>query len=358
MVVAVAVALLAGGGEVAPQPEPDGAADRLAPSLLAGQRLIAGWEGERPPRGLRRLIRSGGVAGVILFADNVPSRSRARTTVRELQRLPRPPGLEPPLLVMIDQEGGQASRLPGPPEASAAAIGARGRDYALEQGRATGRSLARLGINVDLAPVLDVAAPGGALARDQRAFGDDPAAVIEAGVEGFAAGLAEAGVAATAKHFPGIGAIRTSTDLAAQRIRRPPEALRAVDLPPFEAFVAAGGEPVMLGLAAYPAIDDRPAALSRPIATGELRGRLGFEGVSITDALDAAAAREFGTDAEVALAAVRAGNDLLLYPDFRAARAAGRLLRRRLRSGALDEAGFAAAADRVLALRARLDGGG
>lgn len=351
------MALLGGGEEAAP-PEPRAAADRLPPGLLAGGRLIAGWEGERPPRGLRRLIRSGGVAGVILFADNAPSRSRVGATIRGLQRLPRPPELERPLLVMIDQEGGQASRLPGPPEASAAAIGARGADYAREQGRATGRSLARLGVNVDLAPVLDVAAPDGALARERRAFGDTPGAVIEAGVEGFAAGLAEAGVAATAKHFPGIGAAASSTDLAPQRIRRSPQTLRAVDLLPFEAFVAAGGELVMLALAAYPEIDERPAALSRPIATGELRGRLGFAGVSITDALDAAAAREFGTDAEVALAAVRAGSDLLLYPDFRDARAAGRLLRRRLRSGALDRAGFVAAVDRVLALGTRLEGGG
>ncbi len=350
------VLILAGGGNEEPaSPEPSPiSSGSLEPRLLAGQRLLAGWDGRRPPRGLRRLIRGGGIAGVILFADNAPDRRSARISLRRLQRLPRPPGLELPLLVLVDQEGGRVRRLAGPPADSAERIGARGRGYAFAQGEATGTSLARVGVNVDLAPVLDVARPGSALDREQRSFGSTPDAVIETGVDGFAAGLAAAGVAATAKHFPGIGAIATNTDLAPQRVRLSAAELRAVDEPPFAAFVADGGELVMLALATYPALAERPAALSRRVVGGELRGRLGFEGVTITDALDAAAARSFGSTAAVALAAIRAGNDLLLYPDWREARVVGRLLRRRLRSGRLDREAMEEAGGRVLALRSRL----
>lgn len=331
--------------------ESHGPVAELDAASLAGQRLIAGWDGEAVPRGLRRQIRSGGVAGVILFADNIPSPARARRTIRRLQRLPRPAGLEAPLLAMVDQEGGRVRRLDAPPVESAAEIGARGQEYAFAQGRRTGEALSRLGFNVDLAPVLDVARPGGAIEAEQRAYAGDAAGVIAAGVEGFAAGLREGGVLATAKHFPGIGAARVNTDRAPQRIELPDGELEEVDEAPFAAFVDAGGELVMLGLAAYEGRSERPAAFSPKLVQGELRGRLGFEGVTITDGLGAAAAAEFGDPRQVALAAERAGNDLLLYSDWRAARDARRLLARRLRRGDLDSERFGTAAARVLELR-------
>ncbi len=304
--------------------------------------------------GLRRLIRTGGVAGLILFADNVGSRERTRRTIARLQDL-RPAG-SPPLLVMVDQEGGAVARVPGPPSASAAEMGARGADFAREQGRLTARSLRGLGIGVDLAPVLDVGRPGGAIAGEGRSFGDSPGTVIDAGVRGFAAGLRAGRVAATAKHFPGLGTVATNTDLAAQSIALPKRRLRRTDEAPFAAFARSGGELVMVGLATYTAFSDRPAAFSRAIATGELRGRLGFKGVSITDGLGAAAAHAFGSDGEIALAAARAGNDLLLYSDWHRARDAGALLRRRLAAGALARASFERSAERVLVLRRKLGG--
>lgn len=343
--------MLASGDQPEPDAQSEGPAAGLDAASLAGQRLIAGWDGETVPRGLRRQIRSGGVAGVILFADNIRSAAGARRTIRRLQRLPRPAGLEAPLLVMVDQEGGQVRRLDVPPAESAAEIGARGQEYAFAQGRRTGEALSRLGFNVDLAPVLDVARPGSAIEAEQRAYADDAAGVIAAGVEGFAAGLRDGGVLATAKHFPGIGAAKVNTDRAAQRIELPEGELEEVDEAPFAAFVDSGGELVMLGLAAYEGHSERPAAFSPKLVQGELRGRLGFEGVTITDGLGAAAAAEFGEPRQVALAAERAGNDLLLYSDWRAARDARRLLARRLRRGDLDSERFGTAATRVLALR-------
>ncbi len=349
---------IAGGSEDAARDEesatPAGLAAALDFRALAGQRLIAGWDSAEPPDGLFKLIREGGAAGVILFEDNVTGDAATRRTINRLQRA-RPAGTDR-LLVMVDQEGGQVERVIGPPEASAEEMGVRGTEYARAQGRATGRRLADLGFNVDLAPVLDVARPGGAIDREQRSFGRQPATVEQVGVEGFTAGLRESGVAATAKHFPGIGAVSTNTDFAAQKLRLTREELRELDEEPFAAFTRAGGELVMLGLATYPAFADRPAAFSRSLATGELRGRLGFEGVSITDGLGAAAAQQFGSDAEIALAAAGAGADLLLYSDWRDARDAGRLFLRRLRSGQLDSAAFEVSAARVLALRSTQPG--
>jgi beta-N-acetylhexosaminidase len=329
------------------------AASRLTAPQLVGQRIVLGFAGNRVPGAVRRTIGEGGAAGVVLFADNLPSRAAARNLIAELEAIPHPPGLRDPLLVMTDQEGGQVKRLDGPPDASAAAMAAAGAAYSREQGRAAGGSLRELGINVDLAPVLDVARAGGAIARTERAFGASAAAVAETAVP-FARGLREAGVAATAKHFPGFGAARANTDFSVQRIALSRSELRRVDQAPYRPFIAAGGELVMLSTAIYPAFSPRPAAFSRAIATGELRRRLGFEGVSITDALETVAVRDFGGPAQAGLAAAEAGTDLLLFTaPGPAARARGALLRG-LRSGALPRAAFEESVGRVLRLRHRL----
>jgi beta-N-acetylhexosaminidase len=172
----------------------------------------------------------------------------------------------------------------------------------------------------------------------------------------FAVGLQARGVAAAAKHFPGLGAVRGDTDAVLQRILLSKSALRRIDEEPFRRFVESGGELVMLSEAIYPAFSPEPAAFARPIATGELRDRLGFEGVSMTDALDTASALAQGSPTEAGVAAVRAGADLLLFTDSLAAGQAQRTLAERLRGGALDRASFEESVGRVLRLRHRLAG--
>jgi beta-N-acetylhexosaminidase len=356
IVVAVLVVVIASGSgdDGSPAPEPAASAPQLSPRQMAGQRLIAGFDGTHAPKGLERMIASGRLAGVILFADNVESPARTTRTIASLQAIERPAGLEQPLAVMVDQEGGAVRRIPGPPTASAAEMARRGAGYAAAQGRRTAAALLDYGVNVDLAPVLDLARPGSAIAAEGRSFGSAPSRVADVGVGGFAAGLREGGVAATAKHFPGLGAATVNTDLEAQSIGVPLRRLRALDEAPFSAFADSGGELIMLSLASYSALGDRPAALDRAVAAGELRDHLGFAGVSITDSLDAAAARAFGDRDRVALAAVRAGTDLLLYGDWRTARGVGRTLAAQLRSGALERAPFTDSVARVLALRETL----
>lgn len=329
-------------------------AETLPAKLLAGERIVAGFDGTVVSPALRAAIGEGRIAGVALFADNFPSRSAGRRLIARLQAIPRPPKLRDPLLVMTDQEGGLVKRLGGAPTASAQEMGARGPAFSARQGRRTAANLRDVGVNVDLAPVLDVGRPGGVIAGTKRSFGATASRVAGAAVP-FAEGLqAGGGVAAAGKHFPGFGAARENTDFSVERIDLSKRELRAVDEQPFEAFAAAGGEVVMLSTAVYPAFSDAPAAFTRSIATGELRNRLGFDGVTVTDALETPAVDHFGTTAEAAVAGVRAGDDILLYARLAPAERAWEALVAQLRSGRLDRAEFEQAAQRVLDLRAGL----
>jgi beta-N-acetylhexosaminidase len=320
---------------------------------LAGERIVVGLSATRVSAKLREAIHEGRVAGVVLFAANFPSRAAGQQLIRRLQAIHRPPALRDPLLIMVDQEGGLVKRVSGAPTASAREMGVRGPAFSARQGRRTAANLRDLGLNVDLAPVLDVARPGGVIAETERGFGRTPERVRATAIP-FAKALQAGGVAATAKHFPGFGAAGENTDFAVERIDLSKRELRKVDEAPYPAFIAAGGKVVMLSTAIYPAFSDKPAAFTRSIATGELRDRLGFEGVSITDALETVAVRNFGGPEKAGLAAIRAGADLLLFAELRPAVKAWRSLVRRLRAGALDRDQFEVAAQRVLNLRAEL----
>ncbi len=328
------------------------AAEQLSVRHLAGQRIVVGFPGTEVPGGVREMIREGKVAGVILFSDNFPSREAGRRLVARIQHVPRPRGLRDSLLVMIDQEGGLVKRIGGAPTASAAGMGARGTRFSREQGRRTARNLLNVGVNVNLAPVLDVARPGSDTAATSRGFGSTAERVKDTGVA-FANAMQKRGVAATAKHFPGLGAATRDTDFAVQRIRLSKRKLRRVDEAPYERFAAIRGAMVMLSTAIYPAYSGKPAAFARPIATRELRTRLGFRGVSITDALGTVSVGAFGGPAKAGLSAAKAGTDLLLFTDYRAGASAYRALRKKLRAGSLDRNRFERSVQRVLALRHR-----
>jgi beta-N-acetylhexosaminidase len=332
-------------------PGPD--AGQLSQRELAGERLVAGFRGEDPPAALRRMIARGELAGVILFSNNFDTRVEAAHLVRGLQSIRRPRRLRYPLLVMVDQEGGPIRRLPGPPAESAAQMGERGAAFSHRRGALAGRGLRRAGFNVDLAPVLDVGRAGGAIDSERRSFGATPRQVELAGLA-FADGLRGKGVAATAKHFPGLGAAQINTDFGVARIDLAKAKIRGLDEAPFAGFVHAGGELVMMSNAIYPAFSERPAVFSPALASGELRGLLGFEGVSISDALEAAAAQAYGGPAKLARAAATAGTDLLLFKSYRTAERAGVALREALAKRTLRRAEFLTSAQRVLELRASL----
>jgi beta-N-acetylhexosaminidase len=337
-------AIIDGDGEPA-RPPPDPLAG-VTLEQLVGQRLMVRMTGSATPE-LVALARRGAIGGVILFPPPDGSPEELSREVERLQRAARE-GENPPLLVAIDQEGGEVKRLPGPPDLSPAQLGADADEAAARtQGSDTAAYLARLGISVDLAPVLDVPEPGSFVAA--RAFGTDPDTVSRIGVA-FAEGLAGGGVAATAKHYPGLGSATVNTDLAPSVVEAPRSALRDA-MAPFQAAVESGIGLVMLSNATYPALDsERPAALSAPIVR-ELRQRLGFDGVVITDDLLAGAIASTRSAPDAAVDAARAGADVLLFARATDPEAVHDALLRAARNGSLERAGLEASYMRISALK-------
>jgi beta-N-acetylhexosaminidase len=284
---------------------------------LAGQRVIYSYAGLTPPRSLLEAIRAGEAGGVIFFAPNISSRSQIRAVIAQLQQAARSSPQHRKLLMMTDQEGGPVRRLPGAPTLSEKQIGASANSIALARSAAggAGRNLASAAINVNLAPVLDVyRQPGNFIDEFGRSYSNSGANVAALG-EAFISSQQQTGVAATAKHFPGLGAaIRSqNTDLTPVTLNISLNTLRTVDEVPYRAAVAAGVKLVMTSWAIYPALDaHRPAGLSSAVIQRELRGRLGFRGVTITDGIEAGAVTAYGGLARRIVLAAAAGADLIL----------------------------------------------
>jgi beta-N-acetylhexosaminidase len=307
--------------------------------------VVFAFSGTEVPVNLRKRIHRGEAAGVILFGANVASIGQVRRMTRELQAIRRPRGLRAPLIVMTDQEGGLVKRLPGAPDRSPPNMTSTA--IARDQGRATARTLRAAGVNIDLAPVVDVARPGSQMEREGRSFGRSTRTVsTRAGA--FVAGLRTGGVAATAKHFPGFGAAGANTDATSVVIRSSLGTLRRVDEPPFTAVRA---PLVMISSAIYPALSQQPALLSRRVVTGELRRHLGFRGVTVTDSLNAGALLREGS---VLQRAIRAGDDLLLFTSYGASAHAVERLATLLRRGRLNRTVAGRSVERILALRRQL----
>ena len=290
---------------------------RLSAQQLAGQRIIYAYAGLKPPASLLSAIRAGEAGGVIFFAPNVASVSQLRGVIAQLQRASLASPLHTRLLMLTDQEGGEVRRLPGPPALSEKQIGqsANGALLAAAAGAGAGVNLRGAGVNVNLAPVLDVYRQAGNFIDEfQRSYSSNPATVARLG-RAFISAQQGKGVAATAKHFPGLGTAGRSqnTDLRPVKLNASLATLRAVDEAPFKSAIAAGVKLVMTSWATYPALDaSRPAGLSSKVIGGELRGRLGFKGVTITDGIDAGSLTPFGSLSRRAVLAAAAGADLIL----------------------------------------------
>ncbi len=326
----------------------------LTPAQLAGQRVVYGFEGTTPPPDLVARIRRGEAGAVLLLGSNTPTNAAARALISRLQAIPRPAALDRPLLVMIDQEGGPVRRLKGPPERSGAELGAAGPAAARAAGLAAGRLLRSVGANVNLAPVADVGRPGSALVAEGRIAGTSAARVTRVTVA-FSAGLADAGVAASPKHFPGLGAAPANTDAGSVRIPLSATVLRGVDMRPFRALIEQGVPMVMLSTAIYPSLDAvNPAALSRSISTVQLRTGLGFQGVSVSDDLDTPALEPIGGPGTVGVRAAGAGTDMLIYAGYDSGARAATAIARSISSGALSRAAAERSVARIMALRGEL----
>lgn len=333
----------------------------LTSRQLAGQRVIGSYAGLTPPASLLTSIRNGQLAGVIFFGNNISSETQIARVVRQLRQAQAHSPVKLPLLLMTDQEGGQVRRLPGQPALSEKQIG-QAKDpvaAATAAGTGAGKNLAGVGMNVNLGPVLDVYyQTGNFIDEYQRSYSSHPAVVSTLG-RAFITAQQRNGVAATAKHFPGLGsaARNQNTDTGPVTLNVPLAKLHTVDEVPYPAAIAAGVKLVMVSWAVYPALDaKRPAGLSPAVIQQELRGRNRFTGVTITDALEAGALKAFGSTAQRAVTAAGAGMDLILCSAQEASQSesATTALASALTSKRLSTATFNAALSRVTALRASL----
>ncbi|MGH3097071.1 MAG: glycoside hydrolase family 3 N-terminal domain-containing protein [Streptosporangiales bacterium] len=331
---------------------------KLTPIQRAGQRVIFSYPGAAPPASLLDRISAGEVGGVIFFGENITSRTQIASVVRQLREAHQEGPVRLPLLLMTDQEGGIVRRLPGEPVLSEKQVGASADPVAAatDAGTGAGRNLAGVDMDTNLAPVLDVfREPGNFDDQFGRSYSMDPHICAECGAA-FITAQQRLGVAATAKHFPGLGAAtrKQNTDLTQVTLDVPLADLRSIDELPFRAAIATGVDLVMASWAVYPALDPRlPAGLSPTIIQRELRHRLRFRGVTITDALEAGALDPFGTSAERGVLAARAGVDVLLCSerDVSQGRATVAALADALQSHQLNPGHFQVALRRVLRLR-------
>ncbi|MGI8462590.1 MAG: glycoside hydrolase family 3 N-terminal domain-containing protein [Solirubrobacterales bacterium] len=314
-----------------------------------GGRIIVRMSARATPALLRQ-ARAGEIGGVVLFPPEDIDSAALATEVAALQQAASEAG-GTPLIVSIDQEGGEVKRLAAlPPERSPEQL-AGDPVAAKAEGAATGIALAGAGVNVDLAPVLDVPASSDSFIA-ARSFGLDAAEVASSG-GAFAAGLESGGVAATGKHFPGLGRSPVNTDFEISSVSASRSQLIA-DLEPFESAIAAGIPLLMLSNATYPALDpDLPAFASPKIAEVLLREQLGFDGVTITDDLDAAAVRASFDRRQAALAAAAGGSDLLLFALTEQPEVLGALVAAE-RRGELDAEALEQSCARLVELRSRL----
>ncbi len=254
--------------------------------------------------------------GYVLFTNNIASLEETRALTDAL----REHAAIPPLIA-IDEEGGSVSRLGSAGVAgyqkqpSAGSIGKTGDPgSAYEVGKAIGEALFAIGVDVDFAPVADVlGGKGGAIGN--RSFGSDPKLVADM-VSAYQRGLGEAGILSAPKHFPGHGAASGDSHDGYVSIAADEDRLREVEYPPFERAIAEDAAFVLVGHIAAPNADPSglPATLSEYFVTDVLRGRMGFEGVAITDAMDMGAIVNHYSPGEASVRALTAGIDMVLLP--------------------------------------------
>jgi len=259
--------------------------ETLSLEQLAGQRLMVGFEGRQFNPDLKFLINDLKVGGIILFSQNAETPHQVKKLCGSVQEYARRNG-QPPLMIAIDQEGGQVARLKKPFTQFPGNPSMKRKKDAVYFAETTAAELAQAGINMNLAPVVDVAQKGIDSIMASRSFGHDPAWVSKLGVT-VISHLQRNKIMAVAKHFPGIGRTVFDSHVDLPIFDGDLSELESCDLVPFEACIHNGVAGIMLSHIIYRKIDPQwPASLSRIVAGKFLRERMRFTGITITDDLD------------------------------------------------------------------------
>jgi beta-N-acetylhexosaminidase len=332
-------------------------ADSLDLDACIGQILCFGWQGDdctSVNEAAREIVEDMQVGGVILLARNVDTPEQTRDMLRDLQNRARIP-----LLIAVDQEGGRVNRF-GPPmtafpgSMALGACGSRGVEYAYRQAKAQASELAAVGVNWNLAPVLDVNNNPANPIIGVRSYGEDPQLVANLGMAAIR-GYRDGGVLACAKHFPGHGNTEMDSHLGLPTVASSRGQLEATELLPFRAAIQAGVPAIMSTHIVFPALDAvLPATLSATILTDLLRTEMRFDGLIVTDCLEMAAIAETIGTPMGAVAALRAGADMVLVSHtLETQREVYRAIRQAVEAEILSEERVREAAGRVLAAKAR-----
>ncbi|MEW6265292.1 MAG: beta-N-acetylhexosaminidase [Thermodesulfobacteriota bacterium] len=326
---------------------------------LVGQRLVIGFEGQELSPDLESLLLTVRPGGIILFKRNVGGGPKQTAgLIAACQDLARSE-FGRPLLVAVDQEGGPVTRL-GPPFTQLPSQRRMARTMSRDQVRAlaetSGRELAAIGVNLNLTPVLDLAAESASSFMSERSFGDDPGLASTLGLA-LIDGHAAQGVLTCAKHFPGLGSARLDPHHDLPTLELPAVRLAEHDFVPFRQAINHGVAAVMTTHVLVPALDPAgPATFSRIIATDILRDRLGFQGLILTDDLEMGAVVKHYRPGPAAVLAARAGHDLLLVcrrPDL--ILAAREALLEAAAPGDLARRRWEESAERIASARARIE---
>ncbi len=257
----------------------------FSPEQSAGQRLMAGFDGIEFNPELKFLIDTLKVGGIVFFAGNLVNPEQIRALCASIQAHARACG-QPPLFIAIDQEGGRVARLREPFTQFPGNSKMKGPEDAVYFAKTTAKEFSEVGINMNLAPVLDVAPEGINSIMAGRAFGPDPGWVSEQGKVVIEHLQAE-NIMAVAKHFPGIGRTVLDSHFELPDLDIDVDAMQGFDLFPFKTAISHDVAGIMLSHVRYIGIDpDWPASLSKTIADDLLRKEMGYDGVVMTDDLD------------------------------------------------------------------------
>ncbi|HET9849147.1 MAG TPA: glycoside hydrolase family 3 N-terminal domain-containing protein [Candidatus Dormibacteraeota bacterium] len=344
----------AAAANVSSLPAPAG----LSLDMAVGQMMAASFSGPVITDGLRHLILDEKVGTVLIFADNFTDAASLAQLTANLQAIGREAGLPAPLLITVDEEGGRVMRVSDgvAPLPSQLQLGSAGPQAVQDAVAANAAGLHRLGVQLNLAPVADLRTnPADAVIGD-RSYGADPATVgplVAAAVNG----MHDGGVAATLKHFPGLGGAAGDPHAAMPTDGVSLDQWAAGRARTFQAGIDAGADAVMTTALIVPGLDPSgtPALFSRTVVTGLLRERLHFQGVIVTDGLGMGGITVLYNLPDATVAAVRAGNDLVLLNSGDAAYEAAAIeaVKQQVRSGSISLDQVQASAARVIALRAR-----
>lgn len=279
---------------------------------LVGATLVVGLPGTSLTNEVAQHLRAIHAGGFIPFARNFESPEQFRALVASLNEAC---GRE--LLMMVDHEGGRVVRFSGGVTAfpDALTVGASQSPAVVHrQGEIEAEELRALGVHVNLAPCVDVLVAGSDPVIGHRSYGHEAQRVADFGVARIQ-GLQSRGVAACAKHFPGLGAVPKDPHTQLPTVTLGWEAMRAVHLVPFIAAIRAGVTAIMSSHVCYPQLDPTPATpatFSKRLIRDLLRTELGFQGLILSDDLEMGALRELCSIGEAAVRAVEAGHDVLL----------------------------------------------